>query len=152
MVTSDPEEPKQREPLSRIEREVLEILERADSDKPPVTDLVKWKAASQRRQRQRQVRSVFQRAQERLTPGILLLMGVVLSVMALIARHSSVTPGLARVAAIAALVCLIVPFIMVFRRPSQPTGPKRWRGRDMVLEGRDESPIDAIRRWWKSRS
>ena len=51
MVTSDPEEPKQREPLTRIEREVLEILERTDSDKPPVTDLVRWKAQSQRRQR-----------------------------------------------------------------------------------------------------
>jgi hypothetical protein len=150
MVTSDPEEPKQREPLSRIEREVLEILERADSDKPPVTDLVKWKAQSQRRQRQQQVSSVVGGLRNRLTPGILLIMGVVLAVMALIARHS--TPGLARFAAIAALICLIVPFIMVFRRPAQPTGPKRWRGRDMVLDSRDDSPIDAIRRWWRSRS
>jgi hypothetical protein len=150
MVTSDPEEPKQREPLTRIEREVLEILERTDSDKPPVTDLVRWKAQSQRRQRQQQFSSIAQGTRERLTPGILLILGVVLSVMALIARHS--TPGLARFAAIAALVCLIVPFIMVFRRPTQPTGPKKWRGRDMVLESRDGSPIDAIRRWWRNRS
>ena len=150
MVTSDPEEPKQREPLSRIEREVLEILERTDSDKPPVTDLVKWKAQSQRRQRQQQASHIAQQLRERLTPGILLLMGVVLSVLALIFRHG--TPEVARLFAIAALVCLIVPFIMVFRRPAEPTGPKRWRGRDMVLESRGESPIEAIRRWWKRRS
>jgi len=150
MVTSDPEEPKQREPLSRIEREVLEILERTDSDKPPVTDLVKWKAQSQRRQRQQQMSSIAHQLRERLTPGILLLLGVVLSVLALVFRHG--TPEVARIFAIAALVCLIVPFIMVFRRPAQPTGPKRWRGRDMVLESHGESPIEAIRRWWKRRS
>lgn len=150
MVTSDPEEPKQREPLSRIEREVLEILERTDNEKPPVTDLVKWKAQSQRRQRQQQVGEVMHGLRDRLTPGILLVLGVVLSVVALVARHS--TPGLARFAAIAAVICLIVPFIMVFRRPEQPTGPKRWRGRDMVIHNREDSPIEAIRRWWRSRS
>jgi hypothetical protein len=150
MVTSDPEEPKQREPLSRIEREVLEILERSDGDKPPVTDLMKWKAQSQRRHRQQQASAILQGVRVRLTPGILLILGVVLSVMALIARHS--TPGLARFAAIAALICLIVPFIMVFRRPAQPTGPKKWRGRDMVLESREGSPIEAIKRWWRNRS
>ncbi len=150
MVTSDPEEPKQREPMSRIEREVLEILERTDGDKPPVTDLMKWKAQSQRRQRQQQAHAVLHQLRDRLTPGMLLLIGVVLSVLALVFRHG--TPEVARIGAIAALVCLIVPFIMVFRRPAQPTGPKRWRGRDMVVGGQGESPIEALRRWWKSRS
>ena len=58
MVTSDPEGPKKQEPLSRVEREVLEILEQSESDKPPVTDMMRWKAEQQKRERQLQLQSL----------------------------------------------------------------------------------------------
>lgn len=150
MVASDPEGPKQQEPLSRIEREVLEILERSESEKPPVTDLVRWKAEQQRRQHEVQARRLGDQIRERATPGMLLLFGLLLAVMVFVFRHSS--PGLARVAAIAALICLIAPFIIGFRRPSQPAGPKKWRGREVALGDDEPSPIDQLKRWWRDRS
>lgn len=151
MVTSDPEEPKQQqEPLTRIEREILEILEKTDSERPPVTDLVKWKAQHQRRRSQQQLSLATDRVRKMLTPGILLIVGVMLSLIAVFALDSSTTFG--RIASIAAISLIIIPFGMAFRRPSGPNQVKRWRGRDIVLNERQESPITAGRRWWKNRN
>ena len=149
MVSSGPQEPKPKEPLSRIEREVLEILERTDQEKPPVTDMMRWKAQSQRRQRKQQVSATLVRMRQRITPGVIFAFGIALTLTALFARHGS--PLLARGSAILALVCLIVPFVMAMRRPQSPTGVKTWRGKDMTYGGDYQSPIDSIKRWWRSR-
>ncbi len=150
MVMSDPEGPKKQEPLSRVEREVLEILEQSDSDKPLVTDMMRWKAAQERRERSMQVRGAWSTLQERLTPGMLLLFGVLLAVFSYVSRHSS--PFVSRGFAIAALICLILPFILHWRnRGSIESGPKRWRGKDIDLHERPETPLDDLKRWWRNR-
>lgn len=151
MVTSDPEEPRQQqEPLTRIEREVLEILERTEGERPPVTDLVKWKAQNQRRRSQQQLSLAGQRVRQLLTPGILLVFGVALSLIAVFALDSS--SGFGRIVSIAAIALIIVPFGMAFRRPSRPNDVKRWRGQDIVLNDQSESPITSVKRWWKNRN
>jgi hypothetical protein len=149
VVASGPQEPKPKEPLSRIEREVLEILEKSDQEKPPVTDMMRWKAQSQRRQRKQQLATGVHHARERLTPGMIFILGLALTVMAIVVRHGS--PTVARTMAILALVCLIVPFLMVVRRPKSPTGVKTWRGKEMIEDRDFESPIVTIKRWWNSR-
>lgn len=150
MVTSEPEGPKQQEPLSRIEREVLEILEQTETETPPVTDMVRWKADRQRQQRQVQIQHILARLQERFTPGLLLVFGILLAIMAYASRHSSAF--VSRGFAIAALLCLILPFILHWRRPQElSSGPKRWRGKDFEIEQRSVNPIDEIKRWWNQR-
>lgn len=151
MVMSDQEGPKKQEPLSRVEREVLEILEQSDSDKPPVTDMMRWKAAQQRRERATQVRNSWNGIQERLTPGMLLLFGVLLAVFSWLTRHSSAF--VSRGFAIAALICLILPFVLNWRQRGSTidTGPKRWRGKDIDLSDRSPNPIDDLKRWWRNR-
>jgi hypothetical protein len=149
VVSSGPQEPKPKEPLSRIEREVLEILEKSDQEKPPVTDMMRWKAQSQRRQRKQQLSTVLLHARQGLTPGIIFILGLVLTVLAIVVRHGS--PAVGRTMAILALVCLIVPFLMVMRRPKSPTGVKTWRGKEMTEDREFESPIVTIKRWWNSR-
>jgi hypothetical protein len=151
MVTSDPGEPKQQqEPLTRIEREVLEILERTETERPPVTDLVKWKAQHQRRRSQQQLSMAGQRLRQILSPGMLLVCGVVLSLIAVFALDSS--SGFGRIVSIAAIALIIIPFGMAFRRPNRPSDVKRWRGQDMVLNDQGESPVTAVKRWWKNRN
>ncbi|MCC6705554.1 MAG: hypothetical protein IT334_11795 [Thermomicrobiales bacterium] len=150
MVTSDPEGPKQQEPLSRIEREVLEILEQTEGEKPPVTDLVRWKAERQRRERQLQLQSLGGQLRERFTPGLLLVFGILLGIMAYVSRHTS--EFVSRSFAVAALICLILPFIIHWRTPKGiSSGPKTWRGRDIEIERRGANPIDEIKRWWNQR-
>jgi hypothetical protein len=149
VVASGPQEPKPKEPLSRIEREVLEILEKSDQEKPPVTDMMRWKAQSQRRQRTQQLATGLHHARERLTPGMVFILGLALTVLAIVVRHGS--PSIARITAILALICLIVPFLMVLRRPKSPTGVKSWRGKEMTEDREFESPIVTIKRWWHSR-
>jgi hypothetical protein len=150
VVASDPEGPKKQEPLSRIEREVLEILEQSEANPPPVTDLMRWKAEQQRLQRQAQIRSIRDQIAERMTPGMLLIFGVLLAIMAYAARHTSAF--VSRGFAIAALVCLILPFVMNWRKPGQmASGPKRWRGKDVVFDQPPANPIEEIKRWWRNR-
>jgi Flp pilus assembly protein TadB len=150
MVTSDPEEPKQQqEPLTRIEREVLEILERSEEERPPVTDLVKWRAQHQRRKSQQQLSQAAQRLRGFLSPGVLLIFGVALALVAVFALDSS--HGIGRLVSVGAIVLILVPIGMAFRRPSRPNDVKRWRGQDMVLRDRGESPITAIKQWWQNR-
>ena len=150
MVTSDAEEPKQPEPMSRIEREVREILEQTEAEKPPVIDMVRWKAERQRRDRQVQLHSLGGQLRECFTPGLVLLFGVLLGIMAFAARHTS--EFVSRGFAIAALICLILPFILHWRSPKGiSSGPKTWRGRDIEIEQRTVNPIDEIKRWWNQR-
>jgi len=151
MVTSDPEEPKQQqEPLTRIEREVLEILERTESERPPVTDLVKWKAQNQRRKSQQQLGLASQRLRQFLTPTTLLIFGVALALIAVFLLDAS--HGYGRILSIAAIVLIIIPFGMAFRRPSRSNDVKRWRGQDIVMNDRPESPVTVVKRWWKNRN
>ena len=150
MVMSDQEGPKKQEPLSRIEREVLEILEQSDSEKPPVTDMMRWKAEQQRRERSAQVRGSWELLKERMTPGMLLIFGVLLAILSFVMRHSS--EFVSRGFAVAALVCLILPFIINWRnRGNIDQGPKQWRGRDVVFEEPLRNPLDELKRWWRNR-
>lgn len=149
MVASGPQEPGTGEPLSRIEREVLEILEKTEQEKPPVTDMVRWKASRRQRQLKQQVLRLLRELRQRLTPGVIFMFGITFAILAIAMRHGAPLP--ARVAAFLALGCLVAPFIIVLRRPVNKGPVKTWRGRDISLSPEEPSPVDALRRWWKTR-
>jgi hypothetical protein len=146
MVASDPHD---KEPRSRVEREVLEILEKAEREPPPITDLALWRAQSAGRRRKAQARAAVATLRGRLTPGIVLLLGLGFAFLAFSTRHG--TPGVSRLFALLALVCLIAPFIMAWRRPAPPPTMQRWRGRDIALGQNPDDPLERVRRWWRSR-
>ena len=76
---------------------------------------------------------------------------VLLAVMSFLSRH--VSSFMSRGFAIAALICLILPFILNWRRPkSISDGPKRWRGQDIVPDNKPFLPaVDELKRWWRNR-
>jgi hypothetical protein len=146
MVTSDSKDKQHR---SRVEREVLEILEKAEREQPPITDLAKWRAVNEGRKRRAQIAALSQTVRQRLTPGIILVMGIALAVIAFATRHGQ--PGVSRVFALAAIICIVLPFIMGFRKPAPDASIKRWRGRDLHPTGGPDTPVESLKRWWRSR-
>lgn len=148
MVASDPED---KRPRSRVEREVIEILEQAEREPPPITDLAKWRAMSAGRRRKAQLRAALPALRQRLTPGIVLVLGIAMAVIAFSTRHGS--PTVSRAFAFLALAGLVAPFIMAYRRSAAGPGPtvKRWRGEDVRFGNAPEDPLERVRRWWRSR-
>ena len=146
MVASDPEE---QRPRSRVEREVIEILEQAERQPPPITDIAMWRAKSAGRRRKAQLQASAGGLRLRLTPGIVLVLGIATALIAFSMRHSN--PTISRAFAFLALVGLVAPFIMAYRRPAPGPTVKRWRGTEIPLGNTPEDPLDRVRRWWRSR-
>jgi hypothetical protein len=114
-------------PYSRVEAEVLEILQR--TDRPvSLSDHVRRKAARARRARLERATGRLRDAQEAIGPGTMLIACVGLAFGSFLVRDASAL--LANVLAIASVVCLIWPIVERFRRPAGPSN-RRWRGRDM---------------------
>lgn len=130
MVTQLPPPPENNDPprRSRLEEEVLEILEQTDR---PISfaERVRARAERERMQRRARLRTRLTSGLTEITPGMMLLGAVVAGVLAWwVADFSGL---LARLFAILCVALIIGPIIMQFRRPSGPTSSKRWRGRDM---------------------
>jgi hypothetical protein len=125
---------------TRLEREILEILERTDTTATPVDDLqaaVRRRSASARG-RMRQV------SKPALSPDILRLGGALLFAVGA-AAVSELSRLLATLLAIASLIL----FFSLWARmgPSSAGGPQRWRGQDLRDPPRPPIDIDRLRTW-----
>ena len=114
-------------PYSRVESEVLEILQR--KDRPlSFSEHVRRKAARARRQRLERAALQVRHARAEAGPGTFLVACLVLALLGYFLRDVSAL--LASILALASVVCLFWPIVMRFRRPAGSNN-KRWRGRDM---------------------
>jgi hypothetical protein len=127
---------------TRLEREILEILERTDSSATtPVDELqaaVKRRSASARG-RVRQV------SKPEISPEILRIGGALLLAVGA-AAVSDLSRLLATILAIASLVLFLS--LWVPTRPSSAGGPPRWRGQELRDPAHPPSfDIDRLRTW-----
>ncbi len=126
---------------SRMEDEVLEILNR--TDRPvSISDHVRRKAQRQRRARVAGVGASLQSVIATAGPGTMLLGCLALAVLAYLIRDVSAL--LASILVVASVVLLLMPYLGRRRRPD-PLGPKRWRGRDIDLAAPPPPWLGAIR-------
>lgn len=125
---------------SRLEDEVLEILDRTDLEPGRV---IKFKSRAQREraQRTRQLRDRL--GAVRLSGTEWLIAAVVLAILAMIVNHSS--PLLAKILGLGCIGCLVMIYVVAFRQPKGPT-TKRWRGKDIDTRPPSENPF---RGWTK---
>jgi hypothetical protein len=87
------------------------------------------------------------RVRQILASPLVLALG--LAVLALLV--SDISPLLANLLCLAAVVCIILPMIQRFRGPSSPPETRMWRGQVMdVRPSQSGTPLDSIRNWWKS--
>ena len=116
----------QSPPRSRLEAEVLEILQRTDTEP---SQIVKFRSKAQRtraarlQQFENRVRSI------RLTSLHWLVGCVLLAVLSTIVDNSS--PSLGKLLALGSIGCLIWVFVRSYRTPKESISTKRWRGRDI---------------------
>ncbi len=89
------------------------------------------------------------KARELMASPVILAVG--LAIVALLV--SGLSPLLANLLCLAAVVCVLAPMVQRFRgRPTAPPEIRMWRGQVMdAPPPRQPSPIDAARDWWKSR-
>lgn len=123
-------------PYSRVESEVLEILQR--NDRPlSISEHVRRKAARARRARLERAAWQVRRAQGEAGPGTFLVACLGLALLAYFLRDVSAL--LASILALASAVCLFWPIVMRVRRPAGPSN-RRWRGRDIDYTPPAEPP------------
>jgi hypothetical protein len=132
---------------SRLEAEVLEILER--SEQPiPFHQRVRRITWRRRRERVADVVAVPFRYVAGLGTRSILIAAGVAGVLALFLNESS--PLIGRIAAIAFIVLIAVFFFAGFRRPQGDSSTKRWRGQDIDFgssRGPDEDSGPFRGRW-----
>lgn len=116
---------------TRLEEEVLEILQRSDQ---PISfsDHVRRKVAQERRERFGRWQASLASLPSRLGSFSGLIGCLILAFLAFLVRD--VSPLLATVLAIASVVCLLLPIVQRFRGPT-PSADKRWRGQDVTFSG-----------------
>jgi len=130
----DADEDRQVEPTrTRLEEEVLEILQRTDT---PVSmgDHVRRKVAQERRERADHLRQSATSLPSRLGSFSGIFGFAILGLLAFILRDLS--PLLATVLAVLSVVVLFLPVIDRARGGSTTSPNKRWRGRDMDFTSR----------------
>jgi hypothetical protein len=123
MKNQPPTDPSKRR--SRLENEVLEILERTDRETPNV---VKFQSRVQRQRLSLRTRLRRYTVHLRLSSQNLLLATFVLAILAVIASNASPLAG--RVLAFLSVAALVSLFARSLWKPEQPS-VKRWRGRDV---------------------
>jgi hypothetical protein len=138
---------------TKLEEEVLEILDRLEHEAPapsrPNLRLVSSQAPKRRR-RPSISRPKFQL--RTAPPWIWLASAFGLAILAILVRDTTATGAL--VIAVLSLVCFFAPLFV--RRSSSapwegPPGTKTWRGRDITLGPSGDTPVDRTRRWLDSR-
>ena len=128
-------------PRSRLEDEVLEILNRAD--KPTsISDHVRRKTQRQRQQRLPSSVNRVSSWRAGLDANSFLIGFVVAALLAGFLRDSSAL--LARLFAIVGIVCLLAPIVLRFKSPRQPT-IKQWRGRSIDLSPQGPEWMNSLR-------
>jgi hypothetical protein len=126
----DPNSPSGQQ-RTRLEEEVLEILQRTDQ---PISfsDHVRRKVAQERRQRLGRWQDGVASLPSRLSGFSGLVGCLILAFLAFLVRDLS--PLLATILAVASVVCLLLPIVQRFRGPTSPSG-QRWRGQDVSFSG-----------------
>jgi len=123
----DPVESNSEQPRSRLEDEVLEILQRADREP---SNVVRLSDAMRHRQRGLSRRFGEARFAISLTSTNLLIACVGLALVAVLVKDAS--PLAARLLGIASVIALVTLFVRAYVRP-ESSRTKRWRGRDIDL-------------------
>lgn len=135
---------------SRLDRELEEILSRNENIRllppppaPPKRKAVRpavWHTPAM---------TFSPRARVLMTSPIVLALALAIAAMLV----SGLSPLLANVLALVAVVCILLPMVQRFRRsPGAPPETRMWRGQ--VIDAprpNPSSPLDAARDWWKSR-
>lgn len=140
-TTEQSPEPNQ-EPRSRLETEILEIIERADREPTPI-DKARGSLTRARFGAPRAMQHHSRRWRKRLGGVGLLIVAAVLAVLSFVLDDRSALLG--RILVFAAILAFVVFFGRAFLagRAGQDQ-PKRWRGRDF---NDDYTPRDS----WKER-
>ena len=143
---NNPQPPRQ----SRLEAEIEEILERAQAEKPlpPPTPFRRPRRPNPPRMSRPASRVRVGPTIERWLTAAPLLTALALAIVAVLIRDLS--PLLARVVVILAMVALFWPFVSRWRRPDA-TGSQMWRGRTIEIDRTGPSPLDELRRWFRNR-
>jgi hypothetical protein len=118
---------------SRLEDEVLEILQRTDTP-VSISEHVRRKVAQERRERVQRWRHEAQSLPSRLGAFSGIFGFAILGFLAFLLRGTS--PLLATILAILSVVVLFLPVVDRYRNGQQGSTTKRWRGRDMDLSYR----------------
>jgi hypothetical protein len=130
---------------TRVEREILEILERADAAATPVDDF----QAAVRRRRASARQRLSRVAMPALSPQLLKIGGALL-----LAAVAAAISDLSRLPATLLAIASIVVFFSLWV-PSRASGigdTPRWRGQDVRDPGRPPSiDVDRLRSWWNQR-
>jgi hypothetical protein len=146
--TATPDDPNQPE-TSRLERELAEILDRAHASdlKPPPRPKPQPKLRSIQGGRSPQSRSVL----HRFPAGALWIFAALfLAIFAVMI--DGVSPLLANLLSLAAVIAILMPIILHFRRPTAPPESKMWRGQVLEVTPTQSSPFDQVRQWWHNRT
>ncbi len=127
----------------RYQREIEEILDKVNEDQPAEGGR-KRKAGPQQEQRPRRPNRnrAVSKLSLRISPGRLLVTGIVLLVAALVL--SGMGAALAVPAAWIGIGLFVVAYILFFTRPRSNL-EKRWRGQ--IIE--DEPEVGPVRRLWR---
>ena len=130
---------------NKYQDEIEEILRRAGevapSDPPEGQERPRegMSNLARRTRRSSAPRETTGRVWPRLSPGKLLLGGLIVFVVSAL---SGWTPGIW-----VGLVTLVVAYLLFFVSPRSFNSEKRWRGRTVDVY---ERPLDRIKRWFKS--
>lgn len=124
----DGETPPPGKPRTRLEDEVLEILQRTDTP-VSMSEHVRRKVAQERRERAQRWRHDALSLPSRLGAFSGIFGFAILGLLAFLVRDAS--PLLATILAIASVVVLFLPVVDRYRNGPQSPTAKRWRGRDM---------------------
>ena len=129
----------------KYQDEIEEILRRAGevapSDSPEVQERPREGRSNlaRRTRRSSAPRETTGRVWPRLSPGKLLLGGLIVFAVSAV---SGWTPGIW-----VGLLTLVVAYLLFFVTPRSSNSEKRWRGRSVDVY---EKPLDRIKRWFKS--
>lgn len=132
-------------PTTRLEAEILEILERVD--RPPTTaDKVRAKVRTEPSHAWQELRAKASKHRFSLTPGMWLVGAIGFAALAYLAGHGS--PLLARIFAISSLACLVIPIVSSLRHP-RAAGIKKWRGKEIDPRGDQPQWVSSLRDHFK---
>lgn len=136
---------------SRLEEELLEILERAD--RPPLKPIALRSAADRAAWRARlRGRSWMTLLGSRARSGgwTVILAGMVAAIVGNVVVEPF-SPLLARLLLYVAVVAIVLGFVQLYRDSSRGDGAKTWRGRPMDLNRRGRDLEDRFDQWRKRR-
>jgi len=152
MASSPPNTPENDQPgKTRLDRELEEILSRNDNIRhlPPPPKRKRPTPIKAARPESRSGLDLPPQLRKLL--GAPIILALVLATVAYLLRELS--PLLATLLCLAAVVCIIWPMTRQWRRPASPPESRMWRGQ--VIEVRPQStqtsPLDRVRDWWRSR-